>query len=467
MKREELLCSIETLKYKPSWREWVCFAFVMLITTVFALFFASDIPDSIDVTWVSSVVSGMWRRGGEFVRDCLGVSSTRLLLRVLGCVFAGFSAAVIFVFIRFIAFGLLRVLRLIEYYRMRYRMFYWTLCIVLSLSLSQFFVDLFVPLTFQTVLVMMTCTVFFLAILYVQTRRSILLIMAYALLGVFSVLSVAGFVVMLGVTVFYAIETANLARNNVFATTSGYGYGYGSQYAGAYASYGQYGGGYVAYCEDASTEDKRNLKLSFDAVFAERLRLMLVFAYLGGFALAVGLFFACGVVLGLNLRDISLDWLKCYVAEFGSTVTMVMIALSCVVTIAGIFIQNRFYLMLTDEYYLKTRDMLRLLVGAFLGCLVFIGIGRPFNLLKIELQRGNVLVPLVIQVVTALEILMPAVIFITCLRCRRCNDINLNLDEGSEIHRSNWLTFFLLLIFDIVPVALPVISTFYLWRGLI
>ena len=88
-------------------------------------------------------------------------------------------------------------------------------------------------------------------------------------------------------------------------------------------------------------------------------------------------------------------------------------------------------------------------------------------LFKIDLQRGNMLVPLVIQVVTALEILMPAVVFITSLRCRKYNDMNLNLDEGPVIHRSNWLTFFLLLIFDIVPVALPVISTFYLWRGLI
>lgn len=473
MKREELLCSMESLKYRSSWRELACSAFVMLVTTVFVFFFASDSSGLVDATWTGRVVSAVWHRGGECVRDCLGVSSMRLLLQVLGCVFAGFSSAVVFVFIRFMTFGQLRVLRLIEYYRMRYRLFYWTLCIVFSLSLSQFFIDVFVPVTFQTVLVSMTSLVFFLGILYLQTRRSIFLVMAYALLGVFSALSVAGFVVMLGATAFYAIETANFERHCAFMSMSGGGYGYGSQYANTYASYGasygKYGGGYAsyAYSDDTSTEDRRNLNLSFNAVFAERLRLTLVFAYFWGFVLAVTIFFSGGVVLGFDLRDVSCDWLKCYVAEFESTVTLLMIALSCVVIIAGIFILNKFNLMLTEEYYLKTSDVLRLLFGALLGCLVFIGIGRPFNLFKIDLQRGNMLVPLVIQVVTALEILMPAVVFITSLRCRKYNDMNLNLDEGPVIHRSNWLTFFLLLIFDIVPVALPVISTFYLWRGLI
>ena len=104
MKKEELLSSMESLKYNASWRELAYSAFVMLVTTVFAFFFAPDSSGSFDVTWAGSVVSAVWRRGGECVRDCLGVSSTRLLLQVLGCVFAGGSAAVVFVFIRFMTF---------------------------------------------------------------------------------------------------------------------------------------------------------------------------------------------------------------------------------------------------------------------------------------------------------------------------------------------------------------------------
>ena len=295
--------------------------------------------------------------------------------------------------------------------------------------------------------------------------------MAYALLGAFSALSVAGFVVMLVVTAFYAIEMANFKRNNDLEEAARCEYGHGAHYGYAYVpSYGTYGGaygsyGYASYGEDESAKDNRNLKFSFDAILAERLRLTLVFAYILGVVFAVVFFFSCGVALGLNLRDVSYDWLKCYVVEFESTVTLVTIALSCVVTIAGIFIFNRFNLMLTDEYYLKTSDVLRLLVGAFVGCLVFLCIGRSFTMLKIELLKGNALVPLVILVVTALEILMAVAIFITSLKCRKC--MNCDLDEGSAIRRLNWVTFFLLLIFDIVPVALLVISTFYVWRGLI
>lgn len=429
MKRDKLLCSVESLKYESSWRELACAAFVVLVTAVFAFFFASDSSDSIDVTWAGSIVSAVWHMGGECVCNCLGKNS-RLFLRVLGCGFAGFSAGVIFVFIRFMLLGRLRVLRVLDYYRMQYRLFYWTLCIVLALSFSRSFVDLFIPVSFQTILVIVTCLVISLGILYLRLSSSIFLILAYVLSGVFSAVSLAGVVVMLLMTGFYVVEV---------------------------------------YFEKKGSLNGRscNLSLSSDAFYSERLRLMLVFGYSLGFIITLGVFFSIGAALGLNLKDSICDWLKCYVAEFESTATWVMLVLLCAVTIAGIFILNRFNLMLTVEYYLKTCDVIRLMAGVFGGCLVLFGIGWQLNSLKIVLQVGNVLVPLAIQCVAAMEILMAVVIFMNCLRCRKGNDMNEEFDEGLVIHhRSKWLTFFLLLIFDIVPVALPVISTSYTWRGL-
>lgn len=457
MKRQELIAPVETLTHAFSKFEFAYSLLVMFGVALFSFFFASVSVAGAQTD--SFVTAGIWHQGGEWLRAYLGDEHLCEYSRCIGCACAGFTAAVFFVVVRHFLFYLIGNLCLIEYYRVHMRLFFWTTCVVLSFTLSQFFIELFIPVTQGTVNVVLVSLVIWLSILSLRMKWTTFLCAAFALLGVLSAVSISGVIMLIVVTMILFF-----ARESISQSISGYGYGHENAYGVGFGSYGVsqdiYGSyGTTQYAEVEMADQMAN------ALMAERTRLLLLLSFIMGLVFTLTLVFGYGMFSGASARNIILQWLSCFGAELKGILAAVdLMALACCVTISFLFVNYRLARMFDSEYYLKAKDLFRLGTGFLLACVVLICAGKRMPFVVSTCLREMPLLPLAIQVVASEVMLVVAAIFLVNLKCRKINSVARNADETEAVRQYKWMRTLLLLFFDLLPAFLLATGIVRVWR---
>lgn len=363
---------------------------------------------------------------------------------------------------------------MIEYYRIRVRLFYWTLCVVLAISCSRFYIDLFVPVTPRAVLLATSCLAIWLVISFLRLKRPIFLIVEYALLGALSAVSATGFAMLLISSLILFIAKFNIDTTSVAKWVSGLGRGRGYGYGGSYGSYGGYGRygssgssyGYYGYADEPEVpETSKADKAEQRALLAERLRLSLILFYCLGFIAMLALLFVCGVASGAGVKELLLEWLGHLWLEVKCTLASSdMMAVVCAVTISVVFVRYRFYRMLDDEYYILTKDVIRLVFAALVAAAGLLGIGLSLVLRGDVSTSGLVFVPLSLQIVAGLVMLMSIIVFLVNMKCRKCMGGDEDFEGDNAVRQFNWMAIPFLLFLDVCPAVLVAFATYDVWR---
>lgn len=463
MKRSDLNASIVTLMYGISKFEIVSSLLVMFAVALFSYFFASDSVAGAQAG--SSLTTDIWHHGGRWIRAFLGDVQFREFSRVVGCVCAGFAAAVFFVFIRHFLFYFAGGLRMIEYYRIHLRLLFWTVCVVLSFALSQFFIDLFVPVTLGAVNVVLACLIVCMTLFFLRVKRPVFLCAAFVLLGVLTSVSIIGVVMLMIATMILFIASADYRKSSA-QYTSGYGYGHEYSYGGGYGSHGvsQYGYG-ASDTPTYGAVQMNEFDWVADSLLAERFHLLLLLCLVVGFVATLALVFGYGVYSGLGARDVVLQWLSWFGVELkGVWVSGELMVLTCCVMISFLFVNYRFARMFDVEYYLKVKDFFRLGSGFLLACAVLICIGRRFSFAADACLCGIPLLPLAIQVVAGGVMLQVVAVFLVNLKCRKISSETETADGTNVARQYNGMKVLLLLFFDLLPVFLLAAAIGCFWR---
>lgn len=363
---------------------------------------------------------------------------------------------------------------MIEYYRIRVRLFYWTFCVVLSISCSRFYIDLFVPVTPRAVLLATSCIAIWLVISFLRLKRPIFLIVEYALLGALSAVSATGFAMLLISSLILFIAKFNIDTTSIAKWMSGFGHGRGYGYGGNYGSYGGYGGygssgnsyGYYGYADGLEDSETGKVdKTAQRALLAERLRLSLILFYCLGFIAMLALLFVCGVACGAGVKELLLEWLGNLWLEVKCTLASSdMLAVLCAVTISVVFVRYRFYRMLNDEYYILTKDVIRLVFAALVAAVGLLGIGLKLVLRGDVSTRGLVFVPLSLQIVAGLVLLRSIIVFLVNMKCRKCMVGDEEFEGDNTARQFNWMAIPFLMFLDVCPVIFVAFSTSDIWR---
>ena len=332
------------------------------------------------------------------------------------------------------------------------------MCVVLSFTLSQFFIELLTPVTQVTVNVVLVSLAVWLSILYLRVKWPIFLCAAFALLGTLSAVSITGVIMLIVVTMilFFAGKSQSQC-------VSGYGYDHENAYGVGYGSYcvSQDAYGTTPYGEVETDEPG----LTANALLAERFRLLLLLSFIMGFVFTLTLVFGYGMFSGEDVRDIVLQWLSCFGAELKGMLTAVeLMALACCVAIAFLFVNYRLARMFDIEYYLKTKDLIRIGIGFFLACVVLICIGRRIPFVAGPCLCEMSVLPLAIQVIASEVILEVAAIFLVNLKCRKIYPaVTGDVDDTKVVRQYKWMRVLLLLFFDLLPVFLLAMGIGRIW----
>ena len=464
MKRSEALASAATLMYTTRRGGLALSAMIILVVSVFAFLFASDASEV--VTAEDFLRNAAWHRVSSWLRSCIGSASTmRLLSRGIGCVAAGVSAAVCYTVVCHFLFFMMKTLRMVEYYRIRYRLLCWTVCVIMSMSLSRAFVNAFVPFTLNALVVILVFVSLGAVIRFLRTNHPTYLIADYFLMGFLSAFSVAGVVVLLASTFVLFIAKIYYAR---FANMK-WIVGCGDSHASVYGAYGRYGGydDYYGCCPRGAEGKKEPLDevdLIVGEAMTERLRLSVIMFFFLGFVVFSVLLVVCGKALGLSVNSILLDWIGWYAAELKGFMSVNALATSCVLAIAVIFASYRYNQMLDEERWLRTRDVFRIAGAAVLAFAVLAGIGQAVpETCGMSRDTGS-LVSLAMQGLSCVVILMSVVVFLVNLKCRRVRLAKGSGDGVAEVRQYGRMVVALLLFFDGVPWLLLAFATSYAWR---
>lgn len=459
MKRPELIAPVETLMYAFSKSEFTCSLLVMFVVALLSYFYASDSVAGAPTG--SCATAEIWHRGGCWLRAVLGDQQWCVYSRCIGCACAGFVAAVSFVAIRHFLFCLIGKLRVIEYCRVRTRLFSWTMCVVLSFTLSPFFFELLIPVTQGTVNVVLGSLVILLSILFLRVKRPIFLCVAYALLGALSAASITGVIMLIVVSMILF-----LAKRSMTPCIPGYAYGHENAYGGGYGSYGEPQGTYGSYgygtAQYGAVDESDRMANAF---MAERIRLLLLLCFVMGFVFTLTLVFGYGMLSGAGVKDIVLQWLSCFGAELkGMLAAVELMTLACCVTISFLFVNCRLARMFDIEYCLKLNDLFRLGAGFLLACAILICIGRRVPFVVGACLCETPLLPLAIQVIASEAILEVAAIFLVNLKCRKIHSVTENTDDTKAVRQYKRMRAVLLLFFDLLPVFLLAMGIGRFWR---
>lgn len=439
----------ETLMYAFSKFEFACSLLIMFGVALFSLFFASDTVAGTQTG--SYVTAGIWHQVGDWIRAFLGDEQLCEYSRSVGCVCAGFVAAVFFVVVRHFMLYIIGSLFLIEYYRVHMRLLFWTVCVVLSFTLSQFFYEQFIPVTQGTVNVVLVSLVVWLTILFLRTKWTIFFCAAFVLLGVLSAVSITGVIMLIAVTMILF-----LARTSMTQCIPNYGYGHGNTYGVGCDSYVVSQGTYGYYGSTPyGVVEMDGVNLTATALLAERFRFMLLLCFVMGFGFALALVFGYGMLSGAGVRDIVLQWLSWFWSELkGRLATVELMALACCVTISFLFVNYRLAYMFDSEYYLKVKDLFRLCVGFLLACTVMICTGRRVPFVVGACSCEIPLLPFAIQVIASEVMLVVVAVFLVNLKCRKIHFVKANAEDTKAIRQYKWMRGLLLLFFDLLPIFL-------------
>ena len=455
-----MLSSTVNLACRFSAIEFAWSLLVMVLVTAFVFVFA---PSSAAVASQGhSVASAIWQALEAAVRSSFGESSLPLLSRGCGSILAGISAAVSFVVIRYFLFLMLRKLRLLEYYRISGRLLIWSFSVALSIAFSRSFVDLFVPVTPRTVNVMFACMVIGLTVYFIRVNHPLILIVAYALAGVLSALSVTGIVALVILVTILVISKNHVTLQRFSKWMTGYGYG-GDAY-GAYGAYGEES----AYGVDDSAEvaTRTDGVWETQALMAERLRLSLFLFFVLGFAATLSLIIVFERSSDVSMRTAFFDWVRCYVVEVKSAMAASkLFFVVCCETIAVVFVLYRFDRLLDAEHYLTANDMVRVILSAMIAAAVLLGVGSgTFSVVDFSTYEIRFL-PFAVQVVAGLAILMAIVVFLVNMRCRKFVCSKGDSESWKMVRQYSRMGTLIVFFFDVSPVVLLVIATFYFWRA--
>ena len=461
MQRQELIAPVETLMYAFSKSEFVCSLLVFFVVTLLSFFYSSDSVAGAQTG--SYVTAGIWHQGCNWLRAVLGDQQWRVYSRCMGCVCAGFTASVCFVAIRHLLFYLIGKLRLVEYCRVRARLFSWTMCVVLSFTLSQFFFELLIPVTQGTVNVVLSSLVIWLSVLFLRVKWPIFLCAAFALLGFLCAMTITGVLMLIIVSIILF-----LAKRSMTPCIPGYAYGHENAYGGGYGSYGAPQGAYGSYgygtAQYGAVEIDESDRMA-NAFMAERIRLLLLLCFVLGFVFTLSLVFGYGMLSGAGVKDIVLQWLSCFGAELKEMLAAVeLMTLACCVTISFLFVNYRLARMFDIEYCLKLNDLFRLGAGFLLACAILICIGRRVPFVVGACLCETPLLPLVIQVVASEVILEVAAIFLVNLKCRKIHSVTENTDDMKAVRQYKRMRAVLLLFFDLLPAFLLAMGIGWVFR---
>lgn len=462
MKKTEMLSSTVNLACRFSMAEFAWSLLVLVVVAAFAFVFAP--PSAGVASQGNPVACAIWQVFGAAARSGLGESSVQLLSRGCGSVFAGISAAVSFVVVRYFLFLVLRKLRLLEYYRISGRLLIWSLAVALSIALSRAFIDLFVPVTPTTVDVMLGCVVIGLTIHFIRVNHPFLLIVAYALAGVLSALSVTGIVALAVLVTILVVSKNHVAQQRFSKWMTGYGYG--GEYA--YGSYGVYGTeGAYGFDDTAEVAPTRQDGVKeAQALMAERLRLSLFLFFALGFVATLSLILVFGRSQDVSVRTAFLDWGGCYVAEVKNAMAASkLFFVACCEAIAVVFVLYRFDRLLDAEHYLTASDMVRVILSAMIAAAVLLGIGSGTFSVTDFCAYEIRFVPFAVQVVAGLVILMAVVVFLINMRCRKFIYSEGDVESRAMIRQYSRMGALIVVFFDVSPAVLLAIATFHIRRA--
>lgn len=461
MKRTEAMTSTAKLAGRFSVGEYAWSLSLMLVVAVFAFLFA---PDPAASPMGTCARCSVWQAFGAAMGSVLDEPSRRLLSRGCGSVFAGITAAVCFVAVRYFLFLVLRKLRLLEYYRISGRLMAWSLLVTLSIALSPHFIALFVPITAAAVNVVLCCMAIALTILFIRVNHPLVLIAAYVLAGVLSALSVSGVVVLAAETMVLLVSKNRGAGERLSKLMSGYGYGQEYAYRG-YGAYGE-GGAYGSYALDDSQDTAAGGILEAHALVAERLRLLLFLFYGMGLVTALAALLVIGRSLDMDVRHVFSDWLGCYVEEAKRAMMVGKLFLvACCEAIAVVFVFCRFDRLLDVEHYLTTSDVIRIVLAILIATGVLLGIGCGFSPFADVCLYEIQVVPFAAQALAGFVILMAVVVFLVNMKCRKFVCVAGDDEVRAMVRRYSWMGIPIVLFFDALPVVLLAIATFHVWRG--
>lgn len=129
-----------------------------------------------------------------------------------------------------------------------------------------------------------------------------------------------------------------------------------------------------------------------------------------------------------------------------------------------VFVRYRFYRMLDDEYYILTKDVIRLVFAALVAAAGLLGIGLSLVLRGDVSTSGLVFVPLSLQIVAGLVMLMSIIVFLVNMKCRKCMGGDEESEGDNAVRQFNWMAIPFLLFLDVCPAVLVAFATYDVWR---